>query len=201
MAASLLFHVTSKSSGYFENVWVWTADHDLDNAQDAAASETEEGIPFDVYTDILMYTGQGILIESQGPTWLYGTASEHSQLYQYQLANASTIYLGHVQTETPYYQPGLNALSPYTTGWFPPDPTFDNYADDSCRIAWALRMIESKDISIYSAGFYLFFQNNQLGCALQDNCQLSMMETNFASGLLDLQCFHQVTFISLNCME
>jgi hypothetical protein len=26
IAASLLFHVTSKGSGYFENVWVWTAD-------------------------------------------------------------------------------------------------------------------------------------------------------------------------------
>ena len=25
-AAALLFHVTSKASGYFENVWVWTAD-------------------------------------------------------------------------------------------------------------------------------------------------------------------------------
>ena len=26
IAASLLFHVTAKGSGYFENVWVWTAD-------------------------------------------------------------------------------------------------------------------------------------------------------------------------------
>lgn len=26
IAASLLMHVTAKSSGYFENVWVWTAD-------------------------------------------------------------------------------------------------------------------------------------------------------------------------------
>ena len=25
-AAALLFHVTARSSGYFENVWVWTAD-------------------------------------------------------------------------------------------------------------------------------------------------------------------------------
>lgn len=23
MAASMLFHVTSRASGYFENVWVW----------------------------------------------------------------------------------------------------------------------------------------------------------------------------------
>ncbi|KEQ68194.1 pectin lyase-like protein [Aureobasidium namibiae CBS 147.97] len=152
MAASLLFHITSRSSGYFENVW------------------TQEGIPFNVFTDISVYTGRGVLIESQGPTWLYGTASEHSQLYQYQLTNASTIYLGHMQTETPYYQPGPNALSPYKIGQFLSDPTFDNCADDSCRTAWALRVVESKDIFIYSAGFYSFFQNNQLGCALQDNC-------------------------------
>jgi len=26
IAASLLFHVKSEASGYFENVWVWTAD-------------------------------------------------------------------------------------------------------------------------------------------------------------------------------
>ena len=26
IAASLLFHVTSEASGYFGNVWVWTAD-------------------------------------------------------------------------------------------------------------------------------------------------------------------------------
>ncbi|KAH0282303.1 hypothetical protein KCU62_g9823, partial [Aureobasidium sp. EXF-3399] len=144
-----------------------TADHDLDNAQNAAASETQEGIPFNVFTDISVYTGRGVLIESQGPTWLYGTASEHSQLYQYQLTNASTIYLGHMQTETPYYQPGPNALSPYKIGQFLSDPTFDNCADDSCRTAWALRVVESKDIFIYSAGFYSFFQNNQLGGNIQ----------------------------------
>ena len=30
MAASLLFHVTSSASGYFENVWAWVADHDIE---------------------------------------------------------------------------------------------------------------------------------------------------------------------------
>ena len=25
IAASLLFHITSEASGYFENVWLWTA--------------------------------------------------------------------------------------------------------------------------------------------------------------------------------
>lgn len=40
-AASLLLHVTSQASGYFENIWAWVADHDLDNALNAAASESD----------------------------------------------------------------------------------------------------------------------------------------------------------------
>ena len=30
MAATMLFHVTSYASGYFENVWAWVADHDIE---------------------------------------------------------------------------------------------------------------------------------------------------------------------------
>lgn len=183
MAAALVMHVTSQSSGYFENVWAWVADHDLDNPLNAFAFETSDGIPRDVQTQISVYSGRGILIESQGPTWFYGSASEHSQMYQYQLANASTIYLGHMQTETPYYQPSPNALSPYKAGGFPEDPTFANCADDLCRKAWALRIIESSDVFIYSAGFYSFFNGNQLGCASEEDCQLALIDTNFASGV------------------
>ncbi|KUJ14026.1 pectin lyase-like protein [Mollisia scopiformis] len=183
MAATMLMHVTSEASGYFENVWAWTADHDLDNPLNAAATESDEGIPLNVETDISIYSGRGILIESQGPTWFYGSASEHAQLYQYQLSNASNIYLGHMQTETPYYQPNPNSLSPYTIGQFPSDPTFENCADDTCRGAWALRVIESSNVFIYSAGFYSFFQNNQLGCAPEEDCQLALIDTNFVSGL------------------
>jgi len=29
IAATLLFHITSTASAYMENVWIWTADHDL----------------------------------------------------------------------------------------------------------------------------------------------------------------------------
>ncbi|KAF4186957.1 hypothetical protein CNMCM7927_004692 [Aspergillus lentulus] len=183
MAASLLLHITKDSSGYFENVWAWVADHDLDNPLNADAYETTDGIPLNVQTQISIYAGRGILIESQGPTWLYGTASEHSQMYQYQLLNASNIYLGHMQTETPYWQPNPNALKPYQAGEFPSDPVYDNCADDLCKGAWALRVLDSKDVFIYSAGFYSFFQNNQLGCTDEENCQLALIETNFASSV------------------
>lgn len=74
MAASMLMHVTSSASGYFENVWAWVADHDLDNPANAAASESNEGIPLNVETDISIYSGRGILIESQGPTWLVSSS-------------------------------------------------------------------------------------------------------------------------------
>lgn len=30
VGAFILLHVTNSGSGYFENVWAWTADHDLD---------------------------------------------------------------------------------------------------------------------------------------------------------------------------
>lgn len=30
IASSMLLHLTPGSSGYFENVWGWVADHDLD---------------------------------------------------------------------------------------------------------------------------------------------------------------------------
>lgn len=106
-------------------------------------------------------------------------------MYQYQLQNASNIFLGHMQTETPYYQPNPNALAPYATGGsgFPSDPSFDNCADDLCKGAWALRILDSTDIFICAAGFYSFFQDNQLGCTAEENCQLALIETNFASSL------------------
>ncbi len=30
--ASLMIHMTEKSSGYLENVWIWAADHDMEDA-------------------------------------------------------------------------------------------------------------------------------------------------------------------------
>lgn len=40
-----------------------------------------------------------------GTFWLYGTAVEHHTLYQYQLANTKDIFMGQIQTETPYVHP------------------------------------------------------------------------------------------------
>ena len=84
--AFLLLHVTSKGSIYLENTWFWVADHEIDLAD---------------HGQISIYNGRGVLIESQGPVWMYGTSSEHSQLYNYQIANAKNIYMSAIQTETP----------------------------------------------------------------------------------------------------
>jgi hypothetical protein len=82
IAASLLLHLTTDSSGYFENIGLWTADHDNDaQIKDHKTSDAQ----------INIYSGRGVLIESQGPAWFIGTAVEHSTLYQYQLFGAHNV--------------------------------------------------------------------------------------------------------------
>lgn len=53
---------------------------------------------------INVYNARGLLVESQGPVWMYGTAFEHSLLYQYNLVNAKNVLMSQIQTETPYFQ-------------------------------------------------------------------------------------------------
>ncbi|KAH8646744.1 pectate lyase superfamily protein-domain-containing protein, partial [Xylariales sp. PMI_506] len=157
--ASLGLHVTESGDGYFENTWVWTADHEMD-------------IP--AQTQIDVYAARGVLIETQNPTWFYGSASEHFVMYQYQLSNAKNVFLGFMQTETPYYQPSPLAPAPFelSVGAFSNDPTFGSCdpATATCARAWALRIINSTDILIYGAGFYSFFQNYDQTC-LNDGSQ------------------------------
>ena len=84
--AFLLLHVTTRATIYVENAWFWTADHELDLGD---------------HSQINIFNGRGVLVESQGPAWFYGTSSEHHQLYNYQLANAKNVYMSVIQTETP----------------------------------------------------------------------------------------------------
>ena len=92
-AASLLLYITEHASAYLKNVWVWVADLDLDNPDNSYAYENEAGVPLNVLTGLSIYAGRGVLIESKGPVWLWGTASEHSELYNYQLYEAEDIFL------------------------------------------------------------------------------------------------------------
>ncbi|KAL5685237.1 hypothetical protein EMGR_004402, partial [Emarellia grisea] len=142
IAASLLLRITSSASAYLENVWAWTADHDLDvKSQD----------PIDVFS------ARGILVESHGPTWMYGTASEHNVLYQYQLPGAQKIVMGMIQTETPYFQPLPAAPEPFKPA--------------GCAMAWAVRIINSSTVYILGSGLYSWLAFYTQDCLETGHCQ------------------------------
>lgn len=132
--------------------------------------EVPGGVETTTDAQINIYTARGTLIESEGkhvhfyvqilgvnkmigPCWFIGSGAEHSQVYQYQLNNAKNIFMTHIQTETPYYQPIPDATSPYPLGVISGDPDFSECESESaCAMAWGLRIIGSQDILIYSAG-------------------------------------------------
>ena len=160
--AGMDLHITSSGSAYIENAWAWTSDHELDQAPN---------------NQINIFTGRGILIESQQPTWLYGTASEHSVLYNYGFLNAKNVYLSMIQTETPYFQTNPDATAPFQVQGNIADPTFDVCApnDPICKKSWGLKIMDSQDILIYGAGLYSFFNNWDEDCAASNNCQTNMV--------------------------
>jgi hypothetical protein len=164
-AAFLGIYLTSGSSAYLEGTWIWTADHDLDTYSSS---------------DISIFTGRGILSESQGPVWLIGTSSEHAALYQYSLVNAQNHYIGFAQTETPYYQPSPPAPAPYNTVPSFNDPTFSS----SINMAWGMYIQSSNNIIIFGAGFYSFFQNYNQDCLTTDACQTQIFNIDSTSNVV-----------------
>ena len=160
--AFLLLHVTTKATCYLENNWFWVADHELDLSD---------------HNQINIYNGRGVLVESQGPVWMYGTSSEHSQLYNFEFANAQNVYAGVIQSETPYMQSNPTALNggftPSTT-YFDPDFSSCN-GDAGCEKAWGLRIFASSDILVYGAGLYSFFDNYSQTCLDTESCQVNMV--------------------------
>ncbi|KAI4163230.1 MAG: hypothetical protein LQ342_003163 [Letrouitia transgressa] len=162
-AAFMLLHVTKEASIYLENTWFWVADHELD---------------LDDHNQIDIYNGRGVLIESQGPVWMYGTASEHNQLYNYQLAGAKNVYMGLIQTETPYYQSNPPATTPFTVNPTFSDPDFSSCPTNSaapCVKSWGLRILGSSDIHVFGAGLYSFFENYNQDCLATESCQENMV--------------------------
>lgn len=170
----LLFHVTTHGAVYVENCWFWVSDHELDLKD---------------YSQINIYNGRGVLIEStKGPVWLWGTASEHNVLYNYQIANAANVFMGHIQTETPYFQSNPDASVP-----FPVDPSFGDpdltTGSKFDKKAWGVRILDSKDVYIYGAGCYSFFENYDQKCVPANNCQ---------SNMIDIQSSSNVQFLGLS---
>jgi hypothetical protein len=177
VAAYMSFHITRTAGNlYVENSWVWVADHDIEDANN---------------TQINIFAGRGLLVESApGRIWLVATSVEHHTLYQYQLLNTRDIWMGQIQTETPYYQPNPPAPAPFSTVNIAlSDPDFasicqgsDNTftipwtptGSPSCGMAWGLRVLNSRNVVIFGAGLYSFFNNYDTHCSTQtagERCQ------------------------------
>jgi hypothetical protein len=165
--AFLLLHVTSQATIYLENNWFWVADHELDLGD---------------HDQVSIFNGRGVLVASEeGPVWMYGTSAEHSVLYNYQIANASNVYMALIQTETPYFQSNPDATTPFTTNATYFDPVFDSSA--SVDKAWGLRIVDSKDVLIYGAGLYSFFDNYDQTCLATESCQSNMVSLENSAGI------------------
>ncbi|KAI1467049.1 glycoside hydrolase family 55 protein [Daldinia caldariorum] len=171
MGAFMMLHVTQTASAYIENCWFWVADHELD---------------LDDHNQINIFNGRGVLIESQKPVWFWGTASEHSILYNYQISNAQNVFIGVAQSETAYFQGNPQAPDGTTVleGFF--DPDFEKSCDGSsqtCARTWGLRVTNSSSVYIYGAGLYSFFNNYGQKCVDEQNCQDNMVSIEDSTGV------------------
>ena len=158
--AFMMMHVTASGSPYIENCWFWVADHELDLAD---------------HNQINIYNGRGVLVESTKGAWFWGTASEHSVLYNYQLSKAENVYMSAIQTETAYMQGNPDAKVPYTINSQFTDPSWDNCSDDKCARTWGFRATDSSSLFVYGGGLYSFFDNYAQQCVDANNCQDNMI--------------------------
>jgi glucan 1,3-beta-glucosidase len=157
-AAFMHAHLTATSSSYWENAWLWTADHDLDGTNPTTIA-----------------VGRGMLIAATQGTWLTGTGVEHNVLYAYQLDNAQNVFAALQQVETPYWQPAPRAPEPWTPDPAWKDPTFECEGQgDECYMSWHLRVIgeQTKTVALYGQAFWVFFFKGSLDCQGPDGtCQ------------------------------
>ncbi|KAI1376727.1 glycoside hydrolase family 55 protein [Hypoxylon crocopeplum] len=171
MGTFMMLHLTQTASAYIENCWFWVADHELD---------------LEDHNQINIFNGRGVLVESQKPVWLWGTASEHSILYNYQFSNAQNVFIGVAQSETAYFQGNPQAPDGATVldGFF--DPDFKESCDGSsktCARTWGLRVTNSSSIYVYGTGMYSFFDNYSQECVDEQNCQDNMISIEDSTGV------------------
>ncbi|CAL5871938.1 uncharacterized protein PFLUO_LOCUS6193 [Penicillium psychrofluorescens] len=140
-AAFLLLHLKPSASVYIEDMWGWTADHDLDGNFNQ-----------------LIGTGRGALIESTRGTWLVGTAFEHNTLYQYNVVSALNLYIGMQQSETPYWQ-GTGGPAQAPAPWTPDaaysDPTFSNCGSNDPNFVHIHRDVVRSKITVREDNLHL----------------------------------------------
>ena len=117
-AAADLFVVAGPGAGvYWEEGWGWVADHDVDTNQ-----------------NLQVMNPRGMTVTGSGPSFLYGTAMEHSVLYQYNFSGTGLVTTIVTQTESEYF-----SVPP--TGW--------------------AMVHENAATQMYGAGFYNWFGGNQ----------------------------------------
>ncbi|GMG41053.1 unnamed protein product [Aspergillus oryzae var. brunneus] len=166
-AAYGLLHLTGTSSAYIENMWGWTADHDLDGSSTQTIS-----------------TGRGLLVEAVAATWLIGTGFEHHTLYQYNFEHAHNVLATMQQSETPYWQGVGSTLAPAPWGnhLSASDPDFSWCAGDdaTCRMALFERINGASNLFLYGGWNWAFFNNNG-GC--NGKCQKNAVQIIESSAL------------------
>ncbi|KAK5653252.1 hypothetical protein OQA88_9151 [Cercophora sp. LCS_1] len=198
MVASLLMHITPNASGYFDNMWLWVADHMIDDPLLDDANNT--------MTQLSVYSARGLLVESRAATWLYGTAAEHNVLWQYSFYNASNIFTTMIQTETPYFQPNPARPAPFgtpfdPTGFRPEPAAFRGDAqvllcdkpgksldDPSCDASsFAVMVWRCSNIFISGAGTYSWFHDYTQDCIDQHSCQKVLWNVQENYGAVRIQ--------------
>lgn len=200
-ACFLGWHVTPGASGCFVNNWVWVADHTLDSSPVLPLHEREQRV---AGQQISLLAGRGILIESDpGPVWFWGGASEHFLLYQYQIHKAQNVFIGHAQTESPYFLGEGVALPtelarPLGSPWN--DPAWQGMAfpRDAFNVrSYGIRIVQSSSIHLYGPGLYSFFDAYRQEKLPERRCQRALLSIEGCSGN-EMVKRSGVTIVNLN---
>src|SRR5436305_14005309 len=90
------------------------------------------------------------------------------------------VFLGMIQTETPYYQSNPTAFLPYPVNSAYNDPVYScpqtgPGVANTCAKALGLRIKDSSNVLIYGAGLNSFFDNYDQTCLSNESCQTNMV--------------------------
>lgn len=161
-AAFIGIHLTTTSSAYIENTWVWVADHITEDF-DGGSKIAGKG---------------GVLVESKKATWLHGLGSEHWWLYQLNLRNANNVMVSMLQSETNYDQgDNVQQIPPApwvadVSRWGDPDFSWCSGGDTRCRMGFANYINGGSNIYTYASASWAFFSGpGYQPCAGPLQCQ------------------------------
>jgi hypothetical protein len=76
---------------------------------------------------------------------------------------------------------------------FPGDPSFESCTTIGCQEAWGLRIINSENIFLHSAGMYSFFQEYYQDCLDTFDCQERLCEVKGSKSVVLFNMFTVAT--------